>query len=59
MLAMIYQVRRDKYETYDLSVLRDKLWRVQVTDTKQDHAGPLKDTEIKPYSTIRRVLSRA
>ena len=59
MLSMLNQVRRDRYETLDLSILRDKLWRIQVADTKQDHTGSLKDTEIKPYSTIRRVLSRA
>jgi len=59
MLGMLDQVRRDKYRTYDLSVLEGKVWRVLVDDTKQDHTGKLKDTDLVPYSVVRRVLSRA
>ena len=59
MLGMLDQVRRDRYRTYDLSVLEGKVWRVLVDDTKQDHSGKLKDTELVPYSVVRRVLSRA
>jgi hypothetical protein len=59
MLRMLGQVRRDRVQPRDLDVLRDKLWRVAVDDTKRDNAGELTDTEIPPYSVIRRVLGRA
>jgi hypothetical protein len=59
MLGMLDQVRRDKYRTYDLSVLEGKVWRVVIDDTKQDHTGKLENTELVPYSVVRRVLSRA
>lgn len=59
MLAMLDQVRRDRFRTYDLSVLEGKVWRVVIDDTKQDHTGKLENTELAPYSVVRRVLSRA
>jgi hypothetical protein len=59
MLGMLDRVRRDKHRTCDLSVLEGKVWRLTVDDTKQDHTGKLKDTELVPYSVVRRVLSRA
>ena len=59
MLAMLGHVRRDHYRDEDLRVLRGKLWRVEVSDTQQDHTGKLEGTEIQPYSVVRRALARA
>jgi hypothetical protein len=58
MLYMLGQVRGDKIRAQNLEVLRHKLWRVEVTDTQQDHSGRLKNTEIEPYSVVRRVVAR-
>jgi hypothetical protein len=58
MLYMLGQVRGDKIRTQDLEILRFKLWQFEVNDTQQDHSGKLKNTEIEPYSVIRRVVAR-
>jgi hypothetical protein len=58
MLYMLSQVRGDKIRAQSLDVLRSKLWRVEVDDTRQDHSGKLKDTNIEPYSVVRRVVAR-
>jgi hypothetical protein len=58
MLYMLGQVRGDKIRAQNLDVLRFKLWRVEVADTQQDHSGKLKNTEIEPYSVVRRVVAR-
>ena len=58
MLYMLAHVRRDKIRAQNLDVLRFKLWRVEVADTQQDHSGKLKNTEIEPYSVVRRVVAR-
>jgi hypothetical protein len=58
MLYMLGQVRGDKIRAQNLEVLQFKLWRVEVADTQQDHSGKLKNTEIEPYSVVRRVVAR-
>jgi len=58
MLRMLGLVRSDRVQAQNLDVLRGKLWRVEVADTKQDQGGPLKDTDLKPYSVVRRPIGR-
>lgn len=58
MLYMLGQVRGERVTSQNLDILRFKLWRVEVGDTKQDHTGSIKDSEIQSYSVVRRVLAR-
>jgi len=58
MFALLELVRRDKFRPSDCDVLRGKVWKISVSDTKYTTSGKLKNPKLS-YSVVREVLDRA